>query len=189
MIMTPPSYLDEYPSYYISVNMNCFTPFSYITTIRRDGWSSEVIADFEMGLPGLRKMSTVCLHGHECPIDEILESSPKVFRAGSYLWKSKGDTGPSTVNLYWEESSATSSSVLSCFLGKEKNATNALAKFMHSTILRRPGRSPDVARLDVTPQGHDYFDEIVVSMLIIERMRTSPSTIKDIPVSVFKELF
>lgn len=60
---------------------------------------------------------------------------------------------------------------------------------MPSTVLRRPGRSIDAARLDVTPQGHDYLDEIVVSVLIIERMRTSPSTIKDIPISVFKELF
>ena len=69
--------------------------------------------------------------------------------------------------------------------------TNALAKFLPSTILRRPGRSPDVTRLDVSPQGHDYLDEIVVSVLIIERIRTSPSTInlKDLPVSVFKEIF
>lgn len=50
MIMAPPSYLDDYPSYYISVNMNCFAPFSYITTIRRDGWTGDVIADFECAL-------------------------------------------------------------------------------------------------------------------------------------------
>jgi hypothetical protein len=51
MIMTPPSYVkNPHPSYYISVNMNCFTPSSYITTIRRDGWESEVVGDFEYDL-------------------------------------------------------------------------------------------------------------------------------------------
>jgi len=189
MIMSPPSYLDDYPSYYISVNMNCFTPFSYITTVRRDGWDGEIVGDFEMGIPGSRKLGTVCLHGNECPIDEILESNPKVFRGGSYLWKSKGDLGPSTVNLHWEESSAASSSILSCFLGKEKMVTNDLARFMPSTVLRRPGRTTDFTRLDVTPQGHDYLDEIVMSVLIIERIRTSPSALKDLPASVLKEIF
>lgn len=48
MIMQPPSFLrSEYSSYYISVNMNVFTPFSYITTVRRDGWDGEVVGDFE----------------------------------------------------------------------------------------------------------------------------------------------
>lgn len=47
MVMKPPAYLNEYPSYYISVNMNCFTPCSYITTIRRDSWDSEIIGEFE----------------------------------------------------------------------------------------------------------------------------------------------
>lgn len=51
MIMKPPSYVkNPHPSYYISVNMNCFTPSSYITTIRRDGWEGEVVGDFEYDL-------------------------------------------------------------------------------------------------------------------------------------------
>lgn len=51
--MKPPSYVkNPHPSYYISVNMNCFTPSSYITTIRRDGWEGEVVGDFEYDLHG-----------------------------------------------------------------------------------------------------------------------------------------
>jgi hypothetical protein len=51
MIMKPPSYVkNPHPSYYISVSMNCFTPSSYITTIRRDGWEGEMIGDFEYGI-------------------------------------------------------------------------------------------------------------------------------------------
>ena len=48
MILKPPDYVkNPHTSYYISVNMNCFTPSSYITTIRKDGWEGDVIGDFE----------------------------------------------------------------------------------------------------------------------------------------------
>ena len=51
MIMKPPGYVNNpHPPYYISVNMNCFTPSSYITTIRKDGWEGEVVGDFEYGV-------------------------------------------------------------------------------------------------------------------------------------------
>lgn len=62
---------------------------------------------------------------------------------------------------------------------------------MPSSILRRPSRAKDsqLTRLDVTPQGHAYLDEIVMSVLIIERIRTSPSALKDLPSSMLKELF
>ncbi|KAF8973518.1 hypothetical protein BDZ97DRAFT_1775543 [Flammula alnicola] len=185
MIMSPPNYLrSQYPSYYISVNMNVFTPFSYITTIRRDSW------DGENGCIGSAKVKHCLPTGYECPIDEMLEVNTKMFRGGTtYLWKSKKDSGLETMHMYWEESSYASSSTLSCFLGKEKMVVNLLAKFMPSTLPRRPGRPASLTRIDVTPKGHDYLDEIVLSMLIVERMRTSPSALKDLPASMLKELF
>ena len=69
--------------------------------------------------------------------------------------------------------------------------TNQVAKFMPAGFLaRRPERNKsDLARLQVFPQGHDFLDDIVVSVLIIERMRTSPSMLKDIPSSMLKDLF
>lgn len=48
MILTLPAYVPEpQPPYYISVNMNCFTPSSYVTVIRRGAWEGEVVGDFE----------------------------------------------------------------------------------------------------------------------------------------------
>jgi hypothetical protein len=38
----------------------------------------------------------------------------------------------------------------------------------------------DLTRLQVFPEGHDFLDDIVISVLIIERMRTSPSVLKDL---------
>ena len=64
-----------------------------------------------------------------------------------------------------------------------------LAKFLPSNLPRRPGRPLCLTRMGVTPEGHDYLDEIVMSMLIVERIRTAPSALKDLPGSVLKELF
>jgi len=60
--------------------------------------------------------------------------------------------------------------------------TNCVAKFMPASLARRPGRhnKSDLARLEVAPQGHDFLDDIVISVLIIERIRTSPSGLKDL---------
>jgi hypothetical protein len=126
----------------------------------------------------------------------------------SYLWKRHSEVSP--LELYWEEESPfagastlsaspnTASSLDSsfllfwqCFFGTEKMTTNLVAKFMPAGILaRRPERNKsDLTRLQVFPQGHDFLDDIVISVLIIERMRTSPSMLKDIPSSMLKDLF
>jgi hypothetical protein len=78
-----------------------------------------------------------------------------------------------------------------CFFGTEKMTTNLIAKFMPAGFLaRRPERNKsDLTRLQVFPQGHDFLDDIVISVLIIERMRTSPSVLKDLPSSMLKDLF
>lgn len=69
--------------------------------------------------------------------------------------------------------------------------TNCVAKFIPASLSRRPGRSrkSDLTRLEVNPQGHDFLDDIVISALIAERVRTSPSVLKDLPSSMLKDLF
>jgi hypothetical protein len=87
----------------------------------------------------------------------------------------------SSFHLFWQ-----------CFFGTEKKTTNLVAKFIPSGFLaRRPERNnkSDLTRLQVFPQGHDFLDDIVISVLIVERMRTSPSVLKDIPSSMLKDLF
>ncbi|THU99567.1 hypothetical protein K435DRAFT_855556 [Dendrothele bispora CBS 962.96] len=36
-----------YPPYHISVNFNCFTPSSYITSVRRNNQDGDIVGDFE----------------------------------------------------------------------------------------------------------------------------------------------
>jgi len=144
-----------------------------------------------MGISALRKPNTVYFRGYERPLNEMLQSSAKIFRGVSYLWNRHSKENP--LELYWEEESPSAGgSTLSCFFGSEKMTTNLVAKFIPAGFLpRRPERNSksDLTRLQVLPQGHDFLDDIVISVLIIERIRTSPSVLKDIPSSMLKDLF
>ena len=68
-----------------------------------------------------------------------------------------------------------------------------VVKFIPAGFLaRRPERNnnkSDLTRLQLFPQVHDFLDDIVISVLIVERMRTSPSVLKNIPSSMLKDLF
>jgi len=62
-----------------------------------------------------------------------------------------------------------------CFSAKDKNPGSYLARFIPTVHLRKFSRAPEVNRLEVSPQGHELFDDIVISVLILERLRTTPS--------------
>ncbi|KAF9056106.1 hypothetical protein BJ165DRAFT_1522054 [Panaeolus papilionaceus] len=182
MIMEIPRYAEgAYAKYYVSVNLNCFTPTSFITTIRKGGWEGDVMGDFEMALS---KSGTMCFKGFECPIGEVMSS--KMFRNPGYYWKSQFDESREVLELYWAEESSSSTagmaSSLVCYLGKEKPLTNAIAKFIPGSLPRRPGRAAMRTRLQVEPNGLDHVDEIVMSLWIVERTRTLPS-------GIMKDLF
>jgi hypothetical protein len=63
--------------YHVSVSMNCFTPSSHITTIRKYERNGELIGDFEMGA---KDSKNVFFRGNEHPIEQVLVSSSKLFR-------------------------------------------------------------------------------------------------------------
>ncbi|KAF9451190.1 hypothetical protein P691DRAFT_724711 [Macrolepiota fuliginosa MF-IS2] len=77
MILLPPETApDTRPVYHITVSMNCFVPYSYITTLRRGGTEAgEYVGDFELGAtcdPDLRT-PTICLRGREYPMTTSIE--------------------------------------------------------------------------------------------------------------------
>ncbi len=97
MTLTPPSYVEgPHAPYWICVNMNCFTPSSYITTVRRGTSDGEIVGDFEcvkmiflsfidwitgrLGISAMKKPS-VCMRGNEYPLSDVIESkNHKLFR-------------------------------------------------------------------------------------------------------------
>ncbi|KAF5352376.1 hypothetical protein D9756_005963 [Leucocoprinus leucothites] len=170
MILSAPTYIDTpQEAYYISVNMNCFTPSSYITTIRRGSWEGETIGDFEMGLTTPKSQCTVFTRGREFSLSDLLDSSYRVVKT-TWAWKVM-DMEKHV--LYWDDSNG--NGMLTCYSSKDRVQGHLLAKFIPPSHPRRHGRSPELTRLEVLPTGHDFIDDIVISVLVIERLRTTPT--------------
>ncbi|KAF8640773.1 hypothetical protein AX17_000423 [Amanita inopinata Kibby_2008] len=199
MTLNPPSYLEgSHSPFCISVSMNCFTPSSHITTVRRGSHHGELVGDFEqvftfsskpptyLGDGGGRfgtaaaKKPTVCIRGNEYPLNEVIESNHRLFR--NVTWCYRIMEPERQVCLYWDEGSSNAS--IACFSSKNKTVTNLLAKFLPPSHPRKQGRAQEFTRLEVTPHGHDVLDDIVMSALIVERLRTTPS-VRAFPGSYF----
>ncbi|THV07534.1 hypothetical protein K435DRAFT_847954 [Dendrothele bispora CBS 962.96] len=154
--------------YHISVNLNCFTPSSYITSVRKNNQDGDLVGDFEMGSSSSKIPSTVCIRGNEHPMDDILVTSSRLFR-NYWIWK----TPESDKYLYWDDSAG--GGVITCFSAKDRTGAAFLAKFSPRSHLRRQHRPTEYTKLEVTSQGHYMFEDILMSALIIERIRTNAS--------------
>jgi len=82
--------------------------------------------------------------------------------------------------IHWDDT--TGNGILTCFSSKDRVQGNLLAKFIPSSHPRRQGKTPELTRLEVLPLGHDFIDDIVISALVIERLRTTP-TIPRVPLT------
>lgn len=172
LLAPPPDVKESQRPYHISVSMNCFTPSSYITIVRKSSWDGELVGDFEIGAANARNPGTLCLRGNEYPISELLESQLNVFRT-TWLWKVKSFGPEKTMSLFWDDYQG--GGVLTCYSSQDRNSANMLAKFTPRSHLRRQGQPIEPPKVLVTPVGHDLFDDILMSALVIERIRTAPS--------------
>lgn len=171
LLAPPPNVTDSQRPYHISVSLNCFSPSSYITIIRKNSWDGELVGDFEIGA-NVRNPGTLCLRGNEHPISELLQSQFNVFRT-TWEWKVKSFGPDMPMMLFWDDYSG--GGVLTCYSSKDRDPTNLLAKFTPRTSLRRQGQPFEPPTLLVTSVGHDWFDDVLMSALVIERTRTVPS--------------
>lgn len=64
---------------------------------------------------------------------------------------------------------------MNCFSSKSTTQTNFIAKFTPRLYMRKHGIAPQLPTLEVTPLGHEYFEDVLMSALIIERVRTAGS--------------
>ncbi|KAJ7161409.1 hypothetical protein C8R43DRAFT_992774 [Mycena crocata] len=174
MILAPPTdaIKDAQRPYHISVSLNCFTPSSYITVVRKNSWEGELVGDFEIGALNARNPGTLCLRGNEYPISELLESQFNVFRT-TWHWKVKSFGPDKPMSLFWDDYQG--GGVLSCYSSPDRNPVDLLAKFTPRSHLRRQGQPIEPPKLLITSVGHDLFDDILMSALVIERIRTAPS--------------
>ncbi|KAK0208771.1 hypothetical protein DFS33DRAFT_472994 [Desarmillaria ectypa] len=180
MILIPPHDApDTRPKYHISVRLNCFIPSSYITTIRR-GATQEgaMVGDFEMGIAD--KTATLFIRDKEFPISDVLGKSGSR-RGGLWDWKFV------KYGLFWDckknprkvrlnkrsDIDRVIQKKIQCFSSDRKIL---FAIFMPVTNLRKPNIPAELSQLEVTPQGQPFFDDILMSIMIIERWRLTPVT-------------
>ncbi|KAJ7074362.1 hypothetical protein C8F01DRAFT_1100278 [Mycena amicta] len=156
LLLPPSTWPDSRPQYHIAVALNVWNPFSYITTVRKGATdSAPVVGEFEMGISTLP--GTVSMGGITKFISETLQGR----EWSKFIWRFNPDHHQ---HLRWEWATS-DPGLFHCFLGNVK-----VAQYQGPTMKRRPKTSA----LTVYPAGQKYFDDIVLSILICERMRLRP---------------
>ncbi|KAK7685466.1 hypothetical protein QCA50_011330 [Cerrena zonata] len=156
------------PLYHISTHVNCFIPSSYITIVRRgDSESGRLVGQFEMGISV--KKSTVLIDGREKVTDAVLMKSK--FKSIHYwLWRWHSDEG---MQLRWSYDSP----VKYCFRRDDSTSDPpVLASYTPPPLVLRDARPSPMPILKVYPEGQPFIDHILLSALIIERKRLTPSS-------------
>nr|GAT55470.1 predicted protein [Mycena chlorophos] len=157
MLLLPPADSpDTRPRYHISISFNMWNPLSFITTVRKGATdSAPIVAEFDMGISTLP--GTVSMGGITKFLKEVLIEREWT----KFHWKFRQDARQ---HIYWERTT-NEPGLYHCFVNGIK-----LASYQGATVKRRPKASP----LTVHPKGQPYFDDIVVSLLILERRRFRP---------------
>jgi len=163
MALVPPEDCqDPRPPYHISVAMNCFLPSSFVTTISRGATEhGELVGDFEMG--GTQE-GKVFIHDREVPIKDLLGLLGKR-QSGYWTWNRNRQ-----LELSWDfgEFGQVDNPAICRSMDREPRL---LAKFYPAP--KRTRRRESVPELEVFPDGFAHFDDLLMSLLIIERKRLS----------------
>ncbi|KAL4243344.1 hypothetical protein ABKN59_011532 [Abortiporus biennis] len=162
LLIPPRSCPDRTPIYNIRVklNLNPFTPLSYVTTIRRGATEDgSIVGEFEIGVSHPRAIVT--FGNYSTRMSSILTKRSNEERV--WRWKH------TNIDLRWDCKSVLDdgSSMCVCYDSRKHQVA--------SFVPPPPNASPPLpeATLTVFPDGHDMFDDILISALVIERKLTS----------------
>ncbi|KAJ8462055.1 hypothetical protein ONZ45_g5210 [Pleurotus djamor] len=166
LLLVPPrnaSTSNVNPLYHISVklNLNPFLPVSYITTVRRGADDQgPLVGSFEMSLS--QRRATVSIGDIMTGLSKVLQtinSSPR-----HWSWNF-GD-----VRLRWDCRNVLDDGSPMCICYARDDVSTQLASFVPPPLNASPPLP--AATLTVFPEGHDCFDHILISALIVDRKRT-----------------
>ncbi|KAJ3905302.1 hypothetical protein F5879DRAFT_753247 [Lentinula edodes] len=196
MLLLPPLASPETrPRYHISVSQNCFTPMSWITTVRRSSAADgEILGEFELGIQmggmgSSERRPTVFMHGRGPDEGEKwLEDVYNDNYAHYVTWQ----LPPGQGHLYWDilrsnkkcyaSNSPRPHPLLAEFIPQSSNSNSRLRPSPRSSL----SHSCQSYQLKVYPQGFEYLDDILLSALVYERKRTTPCFQTKAPATVAK---
>ncbi|KAL4247569.1 hypothetical protein ABKN59_007741 [Abortiporus biennis] len=159
------------PVYHISTHLNIFIPSSHITVVHRgDSEAGDLVGQFEMGVSV--KKSTVTIDGREKLTDSVLfKGKGRSDRMWQWRWYNDDN-----MHLSW----SFDSQVKQCYLKHKGPGTQEpplLASYTPPPLTpRADGKPAPLATMKIYPEGQALFDQILISALIIERKRLTPSS-------------
>ncbi|KAK0497337.1 hypothetical protein EDD18DRAFT_150514 [Armillaria luteobubalina] len=160
ILVPPPESPDSRPLYHISVNNDVFNTMSHTTIIRRGATEDgPYVGEFDSGISS--KDATVYMGGIETPLSTRLYKRGRS-SAGTWYW-----TGPKH-KLAWN----CETTPRICHSVTHQNTV--YAKFNLGKRLRRANTPPKLYTLQLMPEGQPFFDDILISALLIEQQRLCP---------------
>ncbi|KAI0628644.1 hypothetical protein C8Q77DRAFT_360392 [Trametes polyzona] len=164
MVLLPSSDVDSTltPVYNISVslNLNPFAPLSYVTAVRRglDEESMELVGEFELGV--MHSRATLTMNGRSTRMSSVLKQEG--YSPRKWKWEYGG------VTLRWDCRATLDDGSPMCICSD--SSSHQIASFVPPPP--DPPQPPPAATLTVFPDGHEAFDHILLSALVIERKIT-----------------
>jgi hypothetical protein len=174
MLLIPPAdAADTRPVLHVSVALNCFNPFSYITTVRRGGTEhGELVGEFEMGISAAS--GTVTFGNKTKKITTVLQKNgSKHASSGAWIYS----FSPQTPTLTWRWVGNT----INCFMSMRGSyKVTQIASFVGTPLanIRWDGQRVPTPTLKLWPAGYErkVIGHVVLSALMIERRRMCPAT-------------
>jgi hypothetical protein len=174
MLLIPPAdAADTRPVLHVSVALNCFNPFSYITTVRRGGTEhGEWVGEFEMGISAT---SGTVTFGDKTKKATVVLQKNGSRHSSSGTWTYA--FSPQTPTLTWRWVGNT----INCYMTPRNTYKETqIASFTGTPILnvRPSGERVPAPTLKLWPAGYErkMIGHVVVSALMIERRRMCPAT-------------
>ncbi|KAF5329618.1 hypothetical protein D9619_009244 [Psilocybe cf. subviscida] len=177
MVLLPSaSAQDSRPQYCIAISLNCFMPLSHITTVYRG--SNEYaprVGEFELGIISISNSRLQMGNNASVSLMSILTKHGSR-ENGRWSWKPHSEK---ISHLYWDSS-------IVPFECKVKVAGTdvyqLVAQFtsnMQPLVGLYAVPTPALSQLEVFPVGQKCLDDILVSLLVVERKRLTPKTKTD----------
>ncbi|KAF5312063.1 hypothetical protein D9619_002307 [Psilocybe cf. subviscida] len=170
LLLPPPEEQDARPRYYITVIQNCFMPLSHITTIYRGASDSAPrVGEFEMGILGSPCHRQMENQPAERLMD-VLEKKGSKTKNGKWAWYRRAESGPP--RLFWNCNVVPFICITVPPDSNDIDSSTTIAWFTPRHAKKEVPTT--LCRLQVTPSGQTLFDDIVMSILAIERRILTP---------------
>ncbi|CAA7270680.1 unnamed protein product [Cyclocybe aegerita] len=170
-LLPPEGAREGLPRFHIVVTPNVFNPFQQITSIYRgETQFGEWVASFEMGISSL--LARVRIHRRDRVLNNVLEKDGIRHKA-VWTWTSPSKNVDPFI---WDCKDSKLASVCKSANDKKKilatyTPARSMLAFAATVTIDRRGEEVELSKLEVTPEGHRIFEDILVSLLIIQRKR------------------